>query len=76
MELTKGEFSQFSLEGRDGLLAIHGTFIAKKEYARQSFSVYLIFGFYVCKIIDNETCSVTDIEVISESIVGEIFIDK
>ena len=76
MELTKGEFSQFSLEGRNRLLASYGTILARKKYALKTFTLYRIFDFYVNKSTHNEDKTVMEIEIISESLARQFFLDN
>jgi hypothetical protein len=75
MELTKGEFSQFTTESRLNLLAMKGVLVAQRSYDRTTCCIYKIFDFYVSKTIRNKDNSVGAIEIISEDIVQELFSD-
>lgn len=73
MDLTKGEFTQYSIEGRLGLLAIEGKLVAKRRYALTTFFIYRMFDFYVSKAIINADNSLDAVEIISDEIVNELF---
>jgi hypothetical protein len=76
MDLTKGEFTQYTIEGRLGLLAIEGKLVAKRRYAHTTFFVYRMFDFYVSKAVINADNSLGEIEIISDEIVYELFLNR
>jgi hypothetical protein len=76
MDLTKGEFTQYTVEGRLGLLAIEGILVAKRKYARTTFFVYKMSDFYVSKAVINADNSLGAVEIISDDIVHELFLNR
>lgn len=76
MELTKGEFSQFTTESRLRLLAMKGVLVAQRRYERTTCCIYRIFDFYVSKTIRNIDDSIGEIEIISEEIVQALFRER
>jgi hypothetical protein len=47
MNLTKGEYAQFSQKGRMNLLIQWGTLIKEKYVNDIEIKIYLLYGFYV-----------------------------
>jgi hypothetical protein len=54
MYLSKGEFTQFSLKGRIGLLNEFGTFLKHKHLDEIRIEIYLLYGFFVEVLYCNE----------------------
>jgi hypothetical protein len=54
MYLSKGEYSQFSLNGRLNLLQEFGTLINEKYINEIRITLYLLYDFYVEVIHDND----------------------
>lgn len=65
MELTEGEFSCFSLQGRLRLVDEFGTFLFQTETNDVLINVYELFGFYVEEIYDKWKDEIIGVKPIS-----------
>lgn len=74
--MKKGEFTQYTVEGRLGLLAIEGILVAKRKYAHTTFFIYKMSGFYVSKSVINADNSLGEVEIIPDEIVNELFLNR
>lgn len=67
MEITRGEYCQFSLTGRLQLLQEFGEFLGVKIIENKSVQLYQIYDFYVEVIYNDINHKIEQVEVIKST---------
>jgi len=57
MNITKGEYTQFSLTGRLQLLTLYGELVALVSSPEAEVLIFRLFDFFVALVTDHSRCS-------------------